>query len=514
MKRFIFLLIVLSVLMLSCSNKNRSNQNILTGKNLTSSFINLDVDSAYTLKTAKGAIIRIEKNSFGLSSNSKVALEIKEAYTMQDILLAGLSTESNGKLLSSGGMIYINATANDRDIKLLKPIKISIPGKTYDDKMQLFKGKINYDSSINWVDPQPLDSSPVSQKMALGEKLFKANCASCHKPSMDFTGPPLAMARLRAPDPDWPYRFTKNPGSMYENDPYAKQILNKYKAAMTAFPLLSREDVTSILDYCDNEALKDGFQANTAVAQIETGQIKDSLNPCFVNDTTFFSSVATGNSIKIISNDTIPILNKPSNIGLSKPEDMEGLRSGFTDPVSSYSELYEFSIETFGWYNVDAYVEGYAGTTYVSVNVQLQMEYEFEMHMYLFCPDKKMLSVSNENYNGVYSFDKVDGKVPLFLNDEAIILAFGSKGDRLFYGTASFKIQQSQTTIIKVRETSKAELRSFIELNKIDGIKIDANKKEMIYKPDAVFQKDSVPVEMEINKVPCNTFKLDTSKSK
>ncbi|MEO6254424.1 MAG: cytochrome c [Ferruginibacter sp.] len=509
MKQFLFVFTMPLLLLMSCRDKNISSQHILTGNNLTSSFIYLDADSAYTLKTPKGAIIKIEKNSFAASRKSKLTLEIKEAYTMQDILLAGLSTESNGKLLSSGGMIYLNAKAGDEKVKLLKPIKISIPGKVYEANMQLFKGEIKDDSSINWIGPQPLDTSPVAQKMITGEKLFKANCASCHKPTKEFTGPALALARVRAPDADWPYRFTKDPVSMYQTDPYATAIFKKYnKVMMTAFNSLSREDVTAILDYCDNEALKEGFPSNTQPMPEEDIAV-DSTNPCFVNDTVYLRQA--GSSITIISNDTMPG-QSPAN-GLGKAEDNEGFRNGFTDQVSSVSEMYEFSIETFGWYNVDMYVEGYAGTTYVTINVQLQMEYKFGIHLYLFCPEKKMLSVANKEDNGIYSFDKVDGKIPLFLNDEAIILAFGTNNDKLFYGTASFKIQGEQTTIIKVKETSKAELRSFIELNKIDGIKIDVNKKEMTYQPDPVI-KDTAPVEIDIIKVPCNDYKMDSIRNK
>ena len=36
-----------------------------------------------------------------------------------------------------------------------------------------------------------------------GEALFKANCASCHKPLEDYTGPKLQGAREREPSPEW-----------------------------------------------------------------------------------------------------------------------------------------------------------------------------------------------------------------------------------------------------------------------------------------------------------------------
>ncbi len=53
--------------------------------------------------------------------------------------------------------------------------------------------------------------------------------------------------------------------------------------------------------------------------------------------------------------------------------------------------MYNFNIKTLGWYNIDAYVEGYIGSTYVRLIAQLQINYEAEMNVYLFCPSKKML---------------------------------------------------------------------------------------------------------------------------
>ncbi len=508
MKYSTFLFVILILLVSSCSTKNTRKQSVFTAANLKSIFITLNADSAYILKSPKGAIIKIAKNSFDLKGNPNVQLEIKEAYTPQDILLAGLTTESNGKPLSSGGMIYINATANDAEVKLLKPISISIPGKVYDDKMQLFTGELNADSTINWVDPRPMDSSSVAKKLALGEQLFKANCASCHKPTQEFTGPALALSRERAPDPDWPYRFTRNPAVM--EDAYARAIKNKWSPViMTSFPLLSRYDVDAILDYCDNEALLNSWPEK--LPAVNTSQVKaDSTGkidkPCSTTDTIYMTSPVNINTIQIISNDILP--DAPVNkIETRKPEEVEGLRRGFTDtPISG---MYEFSIETFGWYNIDAFVEGYAGTTNVKVEANLQMEYKMELHVYLFCPNKKMLSVSNNTKDGVFSFDKIDGKIPLFLNDRAILLAFGSHEGKTFYGTAAFNVQSEQKMNIKIKETSLADLKSFVELNKIDGIKIDATKKEMIYQP-GLPATEKTPVEIDIIEVPCNR---DTSKN-
>ncbi len=83
-----------------------------------------------------------------------------------------------------------------------------------------------------------------------GEALFKANCASCHKPLEDYTGPMLQGARKREPSPEWALKWVNNVNTMLETDPYAKGLLAKYGARMTEFKL-KNEEITAILDYAD-----------------------------------------------------------------------------------------------------------------------------------------------------------------------------------------------------------------------------------------------------------------------
>lgn len=88
-----------------------------------------------------------------------------------------------------------------------------------------------------------------------GEALFKANCASCHKPDKDFTGPALKGWSSRIPDPEWIYKWVHGPSQMIASDPYAKSLFDKWKpTVMTAFPTLPKEDIDAIMKYIDDYA--------------------------------------------------------------------------------------------------------------------------------------------------------------------------------------------------------------------------------------------------------------------
>ena len=86
-----------------------------------------------------------------------------------------------------------------------------------------------------------------------GEALFKANCASCHKPDKQYVGPALKGARDREPSKGWHYEWIRNATAMAMTDPYAKKLKDQMGGVvMTSFPDLSNSDIDAILDYADN----------------------------------------------------------------------------------------------------------------------------------------------------------------------------------------------------------------------------------------------------------------------
>lgn len=86
-----------------------------------------------------------------------------------------------------------------------------------------------------------------------GQALFSANCASCHHPVKDVTGPALQGAESRVPDKEWLYKWVKNSAAVISSgDKYANEIYNKWnKTAMTAFPNLSNEEIDAIFAYVE-----------------------------------------------------------------------------------------------------------------------------------------------------------------------------------------------------------------------------------------------------------------------
>lgn len=86
-----------------------------------------------------------------------------------------------------------------------------------------------------------------------GKALFMSNCASCHNPVKESTGPALQNIRASLPGGDWVYNWVHNSGALIASgDAEAVRVYNKYnKTQMTAFPQLSKEEIDAILKYVD-----------------------------------------------------------------------------------------------------------------------------------------------------------------------------------------------------------------------------------------------------------------------
>ncbi len=144
-------------------NEENNKQWNEADKQLDAQVFNITADKDTVIETKGGIILTIPANAF-LNNNSNVSgnveLEIKEALTPLDIMKAGLSTTSNGQLLETGGMFYINARQNNTYLSIAKNkgIYTSIPDNNPGKKMMLFDGKRMENGQINWVNPKSFES--------------------------------------------------------------------------------------------------------------------------------------------------------------------------------------------------------------------------------------------------------------------------------------------------------------------------------------------------------------------
>lgn len=118
------------------------------------------------LQCKEGTTLRIKANSFvsektGQEISGNVQLKVKEYYKLSDILLARLSTTSDGKIIETGGMLHLLATSGTDTctIKQGEKIEIGFPFETKKSDMIAFTG-IRESDKINW-EPVPVVEQPT-----------------------------------------------------------------------------------------------------------------------------------------------------------------------------------------------------------------------------------------------------------------------------------------------------------------------------------------------------------------
>ncbi len=123
------------------------------------SFVQIEKET--DVKTDQGTLVKIPSNCFvhadGSAVTGEVRFEVKEFYNYKDCIQKRLCTISDGKLLESGGMLYLSAAQGTEQLQVA-------PGKNLDvtfasqreepeDGMQIFTGEFK-DGKLNWTNPR------------------------------------------------------------------------------------------------------------------------------------------------------------------------------------------------------------------------------------------------------------------------------------------------------------------------------------------------------------------------
>jgi mono/diheme cytochrome c family protein len=94
----------------------------------------------------------------------------------------------------------------------------------------------------------------ASIRIDSGKLLYQQQCASCHHPGKELTGPALSGVRARVPGYVI-HEYLQHPESqVFKNDPYFRQLQQRFPIVHPSFPVLSETQVKSILSYADQAA--------------------------------------------------------------------------------------------------------------------------------------------------------------------------------------------------------------------------------------------------------------------
>lgn len=176
MKLIFFISTTISILLTSCQNEEKRDFNIEKARvfseiyndsQIKSDFFEINSISDTTLITKNGTTVKIYANSFkyadGTSFTGAFKLEVKEAFKPLDFVLGNLMTKSNNRILTSGGMIYVNAQGSGKPLSLKNGSEIGffVPTEFLDEEMMIYTGSRDTNQMVDWELPEPILNSKI-----------------------------------------------------------------------------------------------------------------------------------------------------------------------------------------------------------------------------------------------------------------------------------------------------------------------------------------------------------------
>lgn len=123
----------------------------------------IDAQLGATIVGMQGTLIILPKDALldvdGNLIHGKVNAELIEALKWEDMIAYNLTTTSDGKALSSGGMLRIRYMQNGKEVFVNpeKPMHIEVPTDEYNPEMMTWEGEVN-NGDLNWKNPQAIET--------------------------------------------------------------------------------------------------------------------------------------------------------------------------------------------------------------------------------------------------------------------------------------------------------------------------------------------------------------------
>lgn len=470
--RIIYAAVIFSLCLLACnSNEQKNTASILNPSNLSSESFSIDITRDTVLLSKKGAVIKIPKGSLTSSDGKSASLLIKEAYSIEDMLRAGLTTTSKGVALSSGGMIYIGTGIPSKE-KINGPISVAIPTSSINREMQLYRGKED-SGTIDWVEPAPLPPSPQTLALDKGEQLFKTNCASCHAIGKDLIGRDLAHIVKRSKKiaekegHNFLYEFTLNYSRVIPLSNYYRIATCSRNVAMNVYEgALTNKDLDNLYSFIENES----ETRNLPVPNFEV-----CVDSCIDYVRTLDSLAGRLQDLAV----PMPMVIEKGMDGVNRKiiPDNAIIVDTLVSPLEHQSMYYQFTVSNSGWFNIDMLLnQGYNKN--VLICSPKQTEYT-RVNYYLVVPSLRAVIPGGPiKQEGRIGFFSINGTIPLPLGIKAYIIALGEFEDKIVYSKIEFEVERRQDFEIDLQFISKEEFNNTMASLNFNEISIVANDTE------------------------------------
>ncbi len=416
-----------SISAIDSAETNTSKKSILNSENLATQTFTIDASEKKTFTSKGGVKFTIPKNCFvdseGNTIKGEVEIEYKEALDPTNIVLGNMTTTYNGKFLESGGMIYINASANGEQLSLAnnKALGFEVPAAKRKDGMMLFEGK-EENGKINWVEPKKIDEL-AKDKPAPKEAIIRVPASKIR----------VSASNLRKAS--W-WKYQNYYADLNTKDTFTFVYkLSVKKGVKNQEPITPEKNKVLLKKL--NEIIKNDNTINDSTVEIGDFSVRFKTNISF-------QEILDGQQDFL------------SEEGAVFPQ-VKGRNAFSVDKTASYF----FKVKKLGWANIDRLFSD-PRTKDVNFVTKIDGYDAFDkLYISILFPKQKMYIPGYQKKDGSFSFTHGDYEEPKFpIGETAIIIATGYKKDIPYLATKKLVIAKEQEVSLQLKETTEKQLKA------------------------------------------------------
>lgn len=385
----------------------------------------LDPEKDTTISLAEGTEITIEAGALISNSGDEItetiAFRVKEYYNLSDILMADLSTSSNGEMIETGGMIYIDAISNGQFCQVREggKIEVKFPPEQIKVGMQIFNG-IWEEGDINWeAKEEVIDDNGVIKSRARFSEILP-----------DFESDSAAGAVF--------------PGGYNALQDYVSQNLR--------FPAETREQNIFGNVVVEFIVTRDGSLTDPRILKAVHPSLDEAALELIRNMPKW--EPEKNNSIPVSSIEMLPIrftLSGENGIITDYDEVFETLYNDDNISEASLKEVSQFSfaISNLGWINIDRFLKEDRPIRNLLARIGQTNDIDIKL---VFHDIRSILSGQKEDGNFLFK------NVPL--NEEVTVVAIKHEDDLYHLAKKKMKISKADIDELDFKTVSLTELKS------------------------------------------------------
>ena len=408
----------------------------------------IDALKGGTLTGKEGAKLAIPANAFvdrnGNPVKGKVTIILKEALSMTDIVLGGLTTTSDSNVLESGGMIYVHATANGEQLAIApsKEIMATIPAVDRLAGMQLFEGQVKKDETINWVNPADVIMEEEFEAIAPG-------------PVRDSV---IAFVSFDIPPPVKPVEYKGDGNDLIEvkiEKPQFFPELSFYKGVeWMLVDQASNKKGDAEKEWVKVDIARSKKQGVYVLTITDAKKKKKSYDvvPVFEGDNYEKAMAEYDKKLEAYERE------KQER---RKLEQRQAARQHTILKAQDYADAYVFPMRQLGWVNCDRFYN-MRGAKEAIVRAVVDDANDAFAYMVF---TKRNICLPGYLNEGAFVFDNGFGPMVLPIGEEVLILAVsGSEGKQRF-GMEKAVIAEALTVTLQLKETTPEKIREMLNAN-------------------------------------------------